>query len=318
VEPKGMEVLVCLAKQAGEVVSKERLMQAVWTDTFVTDEVLTNSIWELRKALGDDAKNPKIIQTVFKKGYRLVAPVSFEGKTLDIGSISQSEADARTRPPLDKGRLRGARRKWIGAGMVLTLIFAAAVSVRLLRRDPSLPASVPRIVPLTSLPGSEIEPALSPDGNQVAFVWNGEKGDNWDIYLKVLGSEEPLRLTKDPAADRDPVWSADGRQIAFVRRSGNHRSVFMIPALGGPERTLYANQDRFPSLQPLAWSPDGRLIALTEAPLDSQESRIVLISPETRETRTLLSSSLDPAYFYSTPRFSPDGRLLAFRNNPLQ
>ena len=50
VEPKAMEVLVCLAKQAGEVVPKERLMQTVWADTFVTDEVLTNSIWELRKA----------------------------------------------------------------------------------------------------------------------------------------------------------------------------------------------------------------------------------------------------------------------------
>ena len=105
VEPKGMEVLVCLAKYAGEVVPKERLMQTVWADTFVTDEVLTNSIWELRKAFGDDAKNPQVIQTIFKKGYRLIAPVSFEGKTAGIRSISepsQSEADALSRPPLDK------------------------------------------------------------------------------------------------------------------------------------------------------------------------------------------------------------------------
>ena len=87
VEPKAMEVLVCLAKQAGEVVAKEQLMQAVWADTFVTDEVLTNSIWELRKAFHDDAKNPKVIQTVFKKGYRLIASVSFEGKATELGSI---------------------------------------------------------------------------------------------------------------------------------------------------------------------------------------------------------------------------------------
>jgi adenylate cyclase len=59
VEPKAMDVLVCLSQQAGEVVPKERLMQTVWADTFVTDEVLTNSIWELRKAFRDDAKNPK-------------------------------------------------------------------------------------------------------------------------------------------------------------------------------------------------------------------------------------------------------------------
>ena len=111
VEPKAMDVLVCLAKQAGEVVSKDRLMQTVWAETFVTDEVLTNSIWELRKAFGDDAKNPKVIQTVFKKGYRLIAPVSFDGKASESGStLRPSQAEAPSRPPLDsldKGDFRG-------------------------------------------------------------------------------------------------------------------------------------------------------------------------------------------------------------------
>ena len=107
-----MEVLVCLAKQAGEVVPKERLMQTVWADTFVTDEVLTNSIWELRKAFQDDAKNPKVIQTVFKKGYRLIAPVSFEGRT------AKTDAAMKLRlvvVPLGSGGLPGVQtRKWIG------------------------------------------------------------------------------------------------------------------------------------------------------------------------------------------------------------
>lgn len=66
-----MQVWVCLAKQAGEFVSQERLIQAVWSGTFVTDEVLTNSIWELWTAFGDDAKQPSVIRTTFKNGYRL-------------------------------------------------------------------------------------------------------------------------------------------------------------------------------------------------------------------------------------------------------
>lgn len=97
VEPKVMEVLVCLAKQAAEVVPKEQLMQTVWADTFVTDEVLTNAIWELRKAFGDDAKNPRVIQTVFKKGYRLIESVSFQGR----------EANVLSRPPSIRGDFRG-------------------------------------------------------------------------------------------------------------------------------------------------------------------------------------------------------------------
>ena len=75
VEPKVMQVLVCLA-QSPEVVSKEKLMRTVWADTFVTDDVLTRSISELRKALDDDRKNPRYIQTIPKGGYRLLAPVA--------------------------------------------------------------------------------------------------------------------------------------------------------------------------------------------------------------------------------------------------
>ena len=73
-EPKVMQVLVCLAGSS-DVVSKEKLMRTVWADTFVTDDVLTRSISELRKVFDDDKKNPRFIQTIPKGGYRLIAPV---------------------------------------------------------------------------------------------------------------------------------------------------------------------------------------------------------------------------------------------------
>jgi TolB-like protein/DNA-binding winged helix-turn-helix (wHTH) protein/Tfp pilus assembly protein PilF len=75
-EPKVMAVLSHLAQNAGAVVSKDCLLQAVWPDTFVTDQVLKVSISELRKALGDDAREPRFINTIPKKGYQLIAPVS--------------------------------------------------------------------------------------------------------------------------------------------------------------------------------------------------------------------------------------------------
>jgi TolB-like protein/Flp pilus assembly protein TadD len=76
VEPKVIEVLAYLADYAGEVLSKEQIIQAVWPNTYVSDEVLRYSITELRKAFGDDAKNPQIIQTIARRGYRLIASVS--------------------------------------------------------------------------------------------------------------------------------------------------------------------------------------------------------------------------------------------------
>jgi len=78
VEPKAMEVLVFLAEHPGEVLSREAILQAVWADTHVCNEVLTYCIFELRKALEDDAKNPQIIQTIPRRGYRLIAPVRTE------------------------------------------------------------------------------------------------------------------------------------------------------------------------------------------------------------------------------------------------
>jgi TonB family protein len=74
-EPKVMEVLVCLAQHPGESVSKEKLLEAVWPGTFVSDDVLRRSIHELRRVFEDDARQPKFIQTVAKRGYRLLAPV---------------------------------------------------------------------------------------------------------------------------------------------------------------------------------------------------------------------------------------------------
>ena len=76
VEPKVIEVLVCLADYPGEVLSKEQIIQTVWPDTYVSEEVLRYSISELRKAFKDDAKNPRVIQTIARRGYRLIAPVT--------------------------------------------------------------------------------------------------------------------------------------------------------------------------------------------------------------------------------------------------
>ena len=94
-------------------------------------------------------------------------------------------------------------------------------------------------VPLTSYPGEERQPSFSPDGNQVAFSWNGEKQDNFDIYVKLIGSGAQRRLTTAPEADSSPAWSPDGSSIAFVREGpGGKASVYLVSPLGPPERRV--------------------------------------------------------------------------------
>ncbi len=75
-EPKVMLVLACLANHAGRMVPKDRLLHAAWPDTAVGDDVLTRAISELRRLFEDDPKQPRVIETIPKSGYRLIAPVA--------------------------------------------------------------------------------------------------------------------------------------------------------------------------------------------------------------------------------------------------
>jgi DNA-binding winged helix-turn-helix (wHTH) protein/tetratricopeptide (TPR) repeat protein len=77
VEPKTMDLLVYLAHNAGDLVEKDHLLSEVWADYFVTEDVLSNTVWKLRQAFHDDPRKPRYIETIYKKGYRIVAPVHF-------------------------------------------------------------------------------------------------------------------------------------------------------------------------------------------------------------------------------------------------
>jgi DNA-binding winged helix-turn-helix (wHTH) protein len=100
-----MEVLLCLAENPGSVVSKEQLIRTVCAKAFVTDDVLTRCISELRRALHDDPKDPKVIQTIPKKGYRLLAavsPIEAEAPQLDASRLDAPESApiSTTAPPV--------------------------------------------------------------------------------------------------------------------------------------------------------------------------------------------------------------------------
>ena len=123
---------------------------------------------------------------------------------------------------------------WIAAAALVVIGAGIWAFLRFYPREAPLPP--PRFVPVTTSGGDS--PSLSPDGNWVAFQWNGEKRDNWDIYVKEVDGPGFNRLTTDPADDCYPAWSPDGRQIAFLRASGDRGMLYLISPLGGGERKL--------------------------------------------------------------------------------
>ncbi len=287
ITPKAMEVLVVLTARVGELVTREELLASVWSGVHVQEEVLTRAIADLRKALDDDRKDPRYIETIPKRGYRVVARV-------------QGVSCARP--------VRRSLSLWGGA-----VIAAAAVASVLAwgSRDGDLEQALAlEGRPLTTLPGREIQPALSPDGTRVAFVWQGASGDNWDVYVKPLAGESLTRLTQGPDVDLSPSWSPDGKRIAFARypAMGECR-ILEVDALGGTERDLGScGKSQNPDL---VWSPDGRFLAFSDRESDSESFGIYLLALESGEKRKLVSPE-GQHWGDKDPAFSPDSRWVAF------
>ena len=209
-------------------------------------------------------------------------------------------------------RERGAKYRWLALGFgALAAILLMAAGWLLLHRQRGEHLPTQKVSPFTGLSGEEDQAAFSPDGNQIAFTWRGGSGDVTHIYVKLIGAGAPLRLTNNARADSVPVWSPDGRYIAFARHSDQGREVLSVPALGGPERQLGHLDLGFFTGRNVAWSPDGKLLAMGAKASPKGSYRIYLVSVANLEEREFTSP---PAgYLTDTdPAFSPDGQTLAF------
>jgi Tol biopolymer transport system component/tRNA A-37 threonylcarbamoyl transferase component Bud32 len=222
----------------------------------------------------------------------------------------------------DSGRLvasaafeRRHSRGWRWAS-VAALVALAAIGAWLFKRS-AADHPPQRVVPVTAYGGWAQYPCFSPDGNQLAFSWDGENGNNVDIYVTLIGQPKPLRLTDDPASDVFPAWSPDGKWIAFERGISNARfryskpaGIYLVSPLGGAQHKL----TDFPAEGPMSWSPDGKWLAVAKTSPGGGSgipgSGIFLVPADGSEPRQVTKPQA-PA-FDAAPAISPSGRLLAY------
>ena len=301
-------ILTMLLQQPGEVLTREDIRKELWPDNTIVEfeHSINAAMNRLRQALGDSADHPRYIETLARRGYRWM--VSVDWVEVKVGPNSYVTL----------------RHWWSWAAGFFAAIALVAGILWFVRVPARVSEATQTAVPLTTYTGFQGQPNFSPDGNQVAFTWDGENQDNLDIYVKLIGtSGPPLRLTNDPAPDYSPVWSPDGRFIAFLRALPRGRSaVLVIPALGGPERKVgeiaygfLESTGTAPGqalgAQHLAWSPDGNWLVFSDRDTSQEPLALFLLSIETGERRRLTSppkSLLGDGW----PAFSPDARTLAF------
>ncbi len=318
VEPKVMSVLVQLAAQSRHVVSKDEILRAVWPDTFVSEDALTRCISVLRHVFKDNPHQPRYIKTVSKVGYCLLvearpleAPASVFQQTIAVPEVEAVEALPATAamPPTNSGR-RGAVRVGGSAALLAAAGGVAFWMIHSIRASSA--AAVISTFQLTTGAGEQTRPAVSPDGSKVAFVWAKEDGGQ-HIYVKGIGSESMVRLTGLMDEEFSPVWSPDGKRIAFLSSSANGLALYVTPLDGAkPEQKLYIPEETSRWEQgALAWSPDGKSLALADHMGAQPTAAILSIDIETMRSRVLTTP---PAGWEGdmSPAFSPDGTKIAF------
>src|SRR5262245_19732893 len=345
IPPKEFDLLLLLVQNSGQVMNRESLIKSLWPNTVVEEANLNVHISALRKALAENQSEQHYIETLPRLGYRFIAPVTEVNEAADLAPVHPGNGPENGANSLNRNaaimaghqyaglEVSGASSEvsstdWCGKPRLASVTaplwllalgllgFLAFLFFKPFRLTPTgrSGGSPINVVPLTTYPGREMQPAFAPDGNQIAFVWSGEKDNNQDIYVRLVDGGNWVRLTDHPGDDVNPVWSPDGGTIAFYRSSTDGDGIFLVPALGGAERKLtdtWANRYGFGSYTWIHWSPDGKWLVVSDKSSAEEPFSLFLLAPETGERRRLTAP---PASVVGdcSPAFSPDGRQVAF------
>jgi eukaryotic-like serine/threonine-protein kinase len=241
-EPKVMEVLACLAQHAGESVSREELIQTVWSGAFVTDDVLKRCVSELRRVFHDDAHEPHIIETIPKRGYRLLAPVQkVEPAKFNHATVAVVVDNAATQEQLESSlRRRPTALKLLFLVSAACLVLVACVTFAYLRGKRSAVLASPSFHRVTFERGIIYSARFAPD-KQVVY------DASWDnkpirIFITRAGLAQPMPL--DLASAHLLDISAAGELALVLNGYPESYPAFLkgtlarAPMVGGAPRQL--------------------------------------------------------------------------------
>lgn len=281
---KGFELLLYLVQHAGQLVTKEQLLQAIWPGKVVEENNLNQAVSALRQAIGDDAKQPQYLATIQGRGYQFV------GEVREVSEDTVASTATTSRKPFV-------------VVLAVTLVIAIIGTVWLNTPEVASETIVDRFSDarldlLTEAPGAHSQPTLSPDGQMIAYV--SDVGGTRQVLVKNLGRGESIQLTDGPHSAHSPTWTNDGR-ILFSQVGANHQSIFSVDILGEAEPQLIVERGEAPHHAQHA-----------DAFVYTVRRNIWIARNNGRDREQVAGMPVSQGFAAPEPALSPDGTQIAF------
>lgn len=284
-----MQVLISLAQNQGQVVTKETLMHTVWKDVVVTEDSLMKSISVLRKLFDTPGTDKPKIDTIRSVGYMLTTPIEL------LNAESHNESAIRKTP-----------RKVVYA--IIAIPFLAIFGFIIQQSQRSINSD--EIVKITDSWSHERVPRFSPDGSQIMFAGGTGGNNNLDICIKSLKTDQLKHIENSDNIETDPIWSPDGDKIAFFRNDGRRINI-IVKAIESGVETEVTDVRSIVNLSAMIWSPDGQSIIYSDQPEGQRSYALHKINLQNKKI-IQLTEPHKRIIGDSSPRISPNGKKLVF------
>ena len=318
--PRALKALGCLLERAGEVVSKDTLVDEVWSGTAVTDASCSEVVWVLRQALEDDHNNPKYIQTLHSRGFRFIAPlveespapgheqhrggVPTDGRAQVDGVHGETTLSSGIEPASAASLARWKRGIRWGIGTVAAITVGVLLWESIRPGPPTVTKFV--IVPPVTAPlanTGSIDLAISPDGRRIVYLAN--RGESTQLYLRRLDELDATPILGTEGASSFPFFSPDGRSVGFYA----HGELKTVSLDGGAPNTIC---DRVSGWGGGGWTPQNTIVFAAVRP-DEGAASLYRVSADGGEPEVLaLPATEKGEVFSSCPKILPGGGAVLF------
>lgn len=325
--PKAFETLLVLIKHRGEIVSKDRILEEVWADTFVEESTLSQNILTLRKTLAVFEKEKQFIVTVPRRGFRFVADVKETARDEEFFVVEKrtrthivaeqkeihdlSDADVKetaiAAKTIPKGALAGKHKIFAAAFCLLTLAAAGFFAWRNFLKPANYAETKFRKFKATDLfSDADISRALiSPNGKYLAMVKKAGAAES--LIVRQLAEANSLDIVpKFEGRFIGATFAPESDYVFYaVYPKGTRRGeLYKIPILGGTPQQIVKDID-----SPVAVSADSRKIAFVRRYPDEKQTALIIADADGKNERQLAVRAVGEDF--QTAAFSPDGKYIS-------